>query len=584
MSARASSIVASTLALAALLPARPARAAPAPPEIYAVVVGWNGGTRELPDLRYADDDAVRLSLFFAGMTAAPAGGKVWLLTELDDDTRRNLAAAGLSAKVEAAPTRRAVLAALAAVAAELRQRPRRGPRLLYFVYAGHGLRGRLLLRPEQASEAALTGDELRAALADVVAADPAVRPFLFIDACRSQSLFAERGGDDSGPDFGPAIGELERRAQGVPIGILTAARAGKPAGEVRALEAGYFSHVLASGLAGAADADGDEVVTFGELAAFVAFNTERLTGQQPYFDPPGGDLGARAIDHRGRRPRLLLSSQEAGRYVVGAGPGLPVFAEAFKDQARPLRLALPPGRYRVTRVLDRQHARAATIELRAGESVDLQGAAWADVAPPAGASRGEGAGDPEGLGFSEPFSSGVVSTLTAGYHAGREPSSPGAGAPNALSIGAGLGPAPLGLGGAETRLALRFRRGLGRLLVGAELRAGTSEHRHGQPDAFDLRRVGLLLAAGPSWRPHRLLALHILAEAGAQATLQVAGDRTTGDLFGPVLDAAAGAALALSGPFFAAAEARYDLHWVKIDGAREHTAGLAAELGLGVRF
>ena len=48
------------------------------------------------------------------------------------------------------------------------------------------------------------------------------------------------------------------------------------------------------------------MVSFGELAAFVAFNTRRLTGQLPWFDPPGGDLGAVAIDLRARLPRLVI--------------------------------------------------------------------------------------------------------------------------------------------------------------------------------------------------------------------------------------------------------------------------------------
>jgi hypothetical protein len=556
------------LAVALTLLAAPARADPS--EIFAVVIGWNGGAARLAPLNFADDDAVRFALFFAGLRAP---GRVWLLTETDAATQRTLAQAHLAAKPDAAPTRAAVLAALGELARTLRARPR-SPRVLYVVYAGHGLDGRLLLKPTSGAEAALTGAELRAALAEVIEADPGLRVFVFLDACRSESLFAERGAE-TGADFGAAIAALERRANAVPIGILTAARNGRPAGEVRRLEAGYFSHVLTSGLAGAADADGDDVVSFGELAAFVAFHTQKLTGQMPWFDPPGGDLSAGAMDHRGRRSRLLLPSDEAGRFLVGAADGRPVFAEAYKARGRRLRLALPPGRYNVRREAGDGRGWEVAIDL-ADAGVDLAGATWHELE----GVRGEGAAEraPE---FTADFSSDVVSTLEAGFHAGRE----GRTAEGAfrLQLEAGVGVAPLGLGGGEPMLTLRLRRRFAPVHLAAVMRAATSAHAT-ERERFDLRRFALGIEVGRGLRLGDRAALEGFASGGWSSVVRVAASGTSGDLASPWAELGARVWTRLNGPWWAALTVRLAGAWVDVDGAGELTGSPAVDLGLGVTF
>jgi hypothetical protein len=563
----------------------------APAETFAVVVGWNGGNKELPPLRYADDDAVRFAHFFAGL--GPAGGeaRTWLLTEIDEPTRATVARAGLAATPRAAPTRDAVLGALGEVAALLRRRPARGTRVLYFVYAGHGLGGRVLLKPTAGPEAALSGAELRAALAELVAADPALRVLVFLDACRSQSLFAERGGGASGPDFGAAVGELEDRARSVSIGVLTAARTGRPAGEVKALEAGYFSHVLTSGLAGAADADGDDVVTFGELAAFVAFHTEKLTGQLPWFDPLRGDLSADAIDHRGRTARIVIPAPDHGRFLVGAAAGMPVFAEAFKAPGRSLRLALPPGRYRVRRAAGTAPAREAAFELRGDAAVDLARVAWTDVgveprgpleAPGAGGGAAESIGDL--MEFSAAFSPEVVSALAAGFHAGREPTGFAARARHGVILSAALGPPPLRLGGLEVGAGVRYRYRIGGpWRIGAAVRAATSAHATAD-EPYDLRRVVLGGEIGAIVYERSMLAVEAHAAAGWSAVLRTAPSGTTGDPASPWGDVGVRLDLWLVRGWFAALGVRLGGALVEVDGDTRLTGGPGLDVGLGLTF
>jgi hypothetical protein len=436
-----------------------ASAASEPPEIYAVVIGWNGGTRDLPPLRFADDDAARFAAFFRGLATPERPGQVWLFTDLDAQTQATLARAGLSVKPDGEPTRGQVLAGLHAVAAKLAGTPTTRRRALYVVYAGHGLHGRVLLKPTSGGEAALTGAELRAALAETALGPNPPALFVFLDACRSESLFSDRGATDAA-DFASAISDLDHRASAIPIGVLTAARNGHPAGEVARLEAGFFSHVLGSGLAGAADADGDDVVSFGELAAFVAFHTQKLTGQMPWFDPPSGDLAAGAMDHRGRRTRLQLPHDSGGRFIIAARDGRPVFAEAYQRRGRQLRFSLPAGQYLVSRQGDDHAEQVIEVQLGHDALIDLGSLPWHDRDSPRGGPAADGDAD-AALRFSADFSSDVVSTLAAGFLAGRERA--GDRPRTTLAVDYAVAPAPLDLRGAESQLSLR----LGRAVAGS---------------------------------------------------------------------------------------------------------------------
>lgn len=572
--------------------ARAARA-PAAPEVFAVIIGYNGGGTSMPTLRFADDDAVRFALFFAGLDAPDRPSRVWLLSDLDAETAAGLTKAGLSAPPHRSPTRTALFGVLDEVSRALAARPHPdAPVALYVLYAGHGLKGRILMKPEQAPEAAVTGRELRTAVSELARVAPALRTYLFFDACRSQSLFTERGSGDAelGPDLAAEATALEARASAVTIGVLTAASSGKPAGEVPDLAAGYFSHVLASGLAGAADADGDDVVSFGELAAFVAFNTERLTGQRPWFSPPNGDLHAAAMDHRGRRTRLDLSAAASGRYLIEAFPGRPVFAEAWKGDRRPLRLALPPGRYRILHggAGDRPTRASRTdITLVAGAPADLASAAWADAAIDGGGPAlrgGEDVAAGEGAVpiFSAAFTPDVVSTLTAGYDAGREPPAPLEHALNEIEAGVALGSAPLDLSGSEPQVWLGYRRILGQTwFATASVQLARSSHAASEP--YTLDRVTGLVGGGARAFLTRHVEVAGLLLGGGGPVVRRAVD-VSGDSFAPVLVAGVELSVRVAGGWAVRAAARYAVQWIAVDGARRASSEPQGELGAVLAF
>ncbi|HEX2660009.1 MAG TPA: hypothetical protein VHU40_17115, partial [Polyangia bacterium] len=532
--------------------------------------------------RFADDDAVRFALLFKGLDAAPHPSHVWLLSDLDAETTAGLTRAGLTAPPRTAPTRTALFAALADVSHALAARPGK-PATLYIVYAGHGLKGRILLKPEGAPEAAITGTELRAAVAELAHTAPALRTYLFFDACRSQSLFTERGADpELGPDLSDQAGELEARAGAVRIGVLTAAASTKPAGEVGELGAGYFSHVLASGLAGAADADGDDVVSFAELAAFVAFNTERLTGQRPWFSPPDGDLAAVTMDLRGSRTRLDLSAATPGRYLIQATTGRPIFAEAWKGTRGPLRLALPAGQYRVLRAIDGARFSRADVRLAEGAPADLSRVSWTDDDSVVVA-RARGADDDQAPAFVAAFTPDVVSTLTAGYDAGRAPPSPLDHANNSVGVAFGLGGAPLDLAGAEASLQVRYRRRLGTLgLLEGTLHLARSSHT--ASGGFDLDRAMALLGGGVRMGVAPRTEATLVAALGGGPVMRRSGGTVSGDAFVPTATAGVGADVRIGAGWGVFAAFHYVVQAIRIDSARRASATPLGQLGVAYAF
>lgn len=551
--------------LAAVVSAAPAGRG----DVYAVVVGHNGGLARtdsspgLPTLRFADDDALRMARWFEGLAVE---GGVTVLATPDAQTTATLSTAGVPLPAVTPPTRSGLFKALAALKATLSRRHDRGPATVFFFYAGHGLTGRLLLEPEAGAEASLTGKELKLALMDV----GADHVELFIDACRSQSLFTQRGG----PDLSQEIASLEARAEATSFGVITAAQSDKPAGEASDLMGGFFSHVLASGLAGAADADGDDVVRFGELAAFVAFNTEGLTGQRPWFEPPNADLRTPVITLTGTT-RLVLPESASGRLRVSSPTGLPVFAELFKPAGRRMTLTLPEGRYQVQR-RDGDSGGAADVELLAGQASTLS----ALVDSPVKTRTARGELDWEPVSFQGPFSPQVVAALDAGYVSGRPNVAPTLARRLAFDVAYLLSPTPFGLPGLEHGVEVGARYHLGGLALGVR-----GAFRSSAANEALLRRFAVNARGG--WRFLLLderLALTPFGAAGFKTILRVAGAQTTGDAFAPSL----GGGLHVEGNLLPRlsvwAEGRVEAAWVALDGVRVPFAEPAVTMGASLWF
>ncbi len=517
-------------------------------DVYALVIGHNGGAEGLPALRFADDDALRMARTFS---AVPGHQQTWVLARPDDATRATLETAGLALPVTREPSRAALFAARDELKARLAARPADRRAIVYLFYAGHSANGQLLLEG-----AGITGEELKL-LAATLPADDVV---LFVDACRAQSLFTSRGA--TGPDLSARIDALEEKA--ARLGVLAAAQSNQPAGETDRLQGGFFSHVLASGLLGGADADGDEVVRFGELAAFVAFHTERLTGQQPWFEPPAGDLRAPTVSLHGAT-RLRLAEDTAGRLQVSSIAGVPFFAEVNKQKGRVVRLALPAGRYHVVQNADGARG-TADVELTAGEEQPLNAE---------GFTKRDSVSERGLEGFDSPFTPSVVAALDAGFVSGREPSLATGSWRHALDVAYQLSPAPFGLRGAEHGVEVGYRLALGRAVVGPKVSFRSSAFPNGQ-----LRRLGVLLQAGAKWEPVAWLELSPWAGLGFKS-VWVEG-KARSPAFAPSGAVGVRVSARVRPGISVFVDGRYELAWVAFDGSRTLYGEPAVVLGVSL--
>lgn len=303
-----------TLALALLLVPAGARAADT--TTFALIVGVNRSVdASVALLRYADDDAARFRELFAAV-----GTRTHVLTRMDENTRR-LYPAGAP---EAPPRLDSLKAAVAAMAADVAAARGRGQRtVFYFVYAGHGVAqdqgGYITLE-----DARLSGPELIAKIIDPVAAD---QTHLIVDACNSYFLVLERGPGGSRRKL-QGFTQLGAIAQRRDVGLLLSTSSARESHEWAAFQAGVFSHEVRSGLYGAADADGDGVVSYLEIAAFI----DRANASVPnerfrpeiFSRPPDGAAGLLDL-----RPALAKQIQVDG----------PVYGHYYLEDTAGVRLA-----------------------------------------------------------------------------------------------------------------------------------------------------------------------------------------------------------------------------------------------------
>jgi len=306
----------SLVLLALLVVASPAHANV---EHYAVIVGRNSGAADEQKLRFAESDASRVAELLGEVGGFPDENQVVLRDKTADQVRRALIATNERIRVGQRAGDEAVL-------------------LVY--YSGHG-----------DADALHLGDtrlELRELEALVRGSSAQIR-ILVIDSCRSGSVTRVKGGTPA-PPLVLSSGIDELASEGVIV--LTASTAGEDAQESDQLGSSFFTHYLLSGLSGAADDDGDQIVTIAEAFGYAREQTilasSRTLGgtQHPTFqydlrgraDVPLADLGA--AHDRGR-----LTVPDDAAWLVVRAPNTVVAEIAAGSRRRTL--SVRPGRYLV---------------------------------------------------------------------------------------------------------------------------------------------------------------------------------------------------------------------------------------------
>ncbi len=238
---------------------------------YGLAIGYNSAPEKtaLPTLRYADDDAVRFYRHFRRLSDDAV-----LLAILDDDTFRRYPE--LRSEVKA-PTWLELTTVLKRFAVDMQADRDRGDEpVFYFAYSGHGAankKGAIFLT---LADAELTQDKL---YEEVLAKLPFSYAHMFVDACHADAVVGARGMFDKGETSAQnvklnknevsALADATRLKRFPNVGAIIATTADQEAHEWSRLQAGVFTHEVLSGLAGAADTNGDGAIEYSELQAFV---------------------------------------------------------------------------------------------------------------------------------------------------------------------------------------------------------------------------------------------------------------------------------------------------------------------------
>lgn len=209
---------------------------------------------------------------------------------------------------------------------------------LLFYYSGHSDASGLLLGKER-----LTYKELRESLAF---SDADVHVAI-LDSCSSGSLTRGKGGTIQAPFLINDSSDVEGYA------YLTSSSENEISQESDAIEAGFFTHYIISGLRGAADTSGDNKVTLQEAYEHAYAETlnrteNTLSGPQhpAYAIDLKGSGGLILTDLTTPSARLILSDDIDGQiYIRDANKNL--VAEVNKSGGVQLALVLEEGTYTV---------------------------------------------------------------------------------------------------------------------------------------------------------------------------------------------------------------------------------------------
>jgi hypothetical protein len=429
-------------AAALLLVTGAASAARAEIRRIAILVGSNQGDASHAALRFAEQDAQKLSAALGELGGLEPSDLILLRAPRLAEVRGALdSATGRIARWHAG---------------------QRGQAILLFYYSGHS-DGQVL----ELGREALPFAELRRRLA---ASGADVR-LVIVDSCRSGALLALKGGTLGQPFDIRLTDDLGSTGEA----FIASSAAEEAALESAEIGASFFSHHFVSGLRGAADLSGDGLVTLAEAYQYAFARTLRATSdtligpQHPAYDyhlAGRGDLVLTELRH----PSATLNLPGGfDRLLLVATAGEQVLAEIGPRSAH--RIAVPAGEYQL-RAWRGAQTFTARLSVNQGQERRVGIEELLPTVAPRGAVARKGQGE------------GVAATLATGadHFAG------GAGATAwALSASAGLATGASGDLGevwlGALRLGFERRAGnfqvTGALLLGTGRAASTRENRVG---------------------------------------------------------------------------------------------------------
>jgi hypothetical protein len=240
--------------------------------LHALVVGNNApfpspeddASPSLPLLEYADDDAAAVSELLA-----PVAASLHLLTVMDAATQALYPKLVTTTRP---PSLASLERAVAAIAAEIeRDRGRGDESVVWLFFSGHGSAS---YRGEPAlalSDVALKREYL---YQSVLSRLPATYIHLLVDACHAESIVRPRDSSAEVVSVTPEAANallVRSTLTGFPnVGAILVSSRDAQAHEWDAIGHGVFTHELLSALRGAADVNGDRLIEYSEVSAFMS--------------------------------------------------------------------------------------------------------------------------------------------------------------------------------------------------------------------------------------------------------------------------------------------------------------------------
>ena len=210
--------------------------------------------------------------------------------------------------------------------------------LLYFAGHGDAQQGAGSLALE---DGRLGYDDLRR----IIDAVKATTTHVVIDACNAFFVVHARGA--SGRAWAtPSSAGAALSSTVSDVGLFVSTSAEAQVFEWSQLQGGIFSHALRSGLRGAADADLDGIVTYGELEGFIRLATEGIANAayipQMYARPPHHTDALLDVRRTTRVPLGALRPDAGSRLTVRDGVGS-IVVDVRPEGGFVPRVFVPPG-------------------------------------------------------------------------------------------------------------------------------------------------------------------------------------------------------------------------------------------------
>lgn len=287
---------------------------------FAVMVGANEGGQQRATLRYASKDASTLEKVLSGIGGVAPEHRITLHQPTPQKVQKALEE--ISAKVQA----------------QRSQASHRAKRFeLVFYYSGHSDEQGLLI-----GEQSVKYKELKRWISQV----PTDVHVAILDSCASGAFTRQKGGAHRKPFLFANSGNVKGHA------FIASSSADEASQESDKIAGSFFTHYLVSGLRGAADFDGDQLVTINEAFLFARNETLARTqstqagAQHPAYELKLAGTGDLVLtDLRRSRSSLELASELRGRVYL-RDQNQRLVSELLKVKGKIL-LAVTAGTYEV---------------------------------------------------------------------------------------------------------------------------------------------------------------------------------------------------------------------------------------------